>query len=592
MGACVSVQRQACAPAQALPKGKARAPRDKGAGVQHVTAAAQPLPAQLAGWTSSGGLPLLPTDLQLSQEAGSLRIKSQSQGAPPPRPARRSRAVAASPALLTRACSGAAAPASPQAAAASAGPGGAAAPTLPPLGGAAYGAEAAREHASGDPSPAARLQSATTVEADCVPRGGSPPPAGAWSGAGLSSGGASFAQTPPWQRPDGAPGQPPGSEPWGCRRASAPNAAGTLDAALALRRASASAGPAHASSPGVAAAQLGAAPSESMLGVAPSDGPDDNVDGPERGQSLESGGSQSLPAMVPRERWVRARTRTTTEAPDGASHALPPHLHPHQAAALQAAWGGGTQPEAGAGGSGEAAGSGGEAAGDGGDAGGGGGGGAAASAAAFLSAFDALGAFDALTGLQPDPEGAAAAPAAAPAQRDLHAGPAGRAEAGSAPAAPPPGTAAATRAPAPELAAPPGAAAPLRAPDARDCVLAADRLPAAAPASGAAGAAPAMRQAPPGTGTAPAAQGAPAAAGAATTQDGPLIDAPAAPTVTALPAAHGPTLATHGAPAADVGALVTLRAPTAAADAGGAAALPPARGAHKPHKVPAAPGAR
>ena len=93
MGACVSVPPQACAPAQALPKGKARAPRDKGAGVQHVTAAAQPLPAQLAGWTSSGGLPLLPTDLQLSQEAGSLRIKSQ--GAPPPRPARRARAVAA-----------------------------------------------------------------------------------------------------------------------------------------------------------------------------------------------------------------------------------------------------------------------------------------------------------------------------------------------------------------------------------------------------------------------------------------------------------------------------------------------------------------
>ncbi len=93
MGACVSVPPKACASAQALPKGKSRAPRDKGAGVQHVTAAAQPLPAQLAGWTSSNGLSMLPTDLQLSQEAGSLRIKSQ--GAPPPRPARRARAVAA-----------------------------------------------------------------------------------------------------------------------------------------------------------------------------------------------------------------------------------------------------------------------------------------------------------------------------------------------------------------------------------------------------------------------------------------------------------------------------------------------------------------
>jgi len=250
-----------------------------------------------------------------------------------------------------QACAGAAAPASPQAAAASAEGGGAAAPHLPPLGSAAHGAEAGREHAGSAPSPTAQLQSATTVEADCAPRGGSPPPAGAWSGAGLGSGGASFAQTPPWQRPDGAPAQPPGSEPWSCRRASAPNAVGTLDAALALRRTSASAGPANASSPGVAAAQLGAAPSESMRGVAPSNGQDDDVSGPERGQSLESGGSQSLPEMVQRARWVRARTRTTTEAPDGASHALPAHLYPHQVAAHEAAWSGSMLPEASAGGS-------------------------------------------------------------------------------------------------------------------------------------------------------------------------------------------------------------------------------------------------
>ncbi len=406
---------------------------------------------------------------------------------------------------------------------------------------------------------------------------------GAWSGAGLGSGGASFAQTPPWQRPDGAPAQPPGSEPLGCRWASVPKAVGTLDAALALRRASA--GPAHTSGPGVAAAQLGAAPSESMRGVAPSNGQDDDVSGPERGQSLESGGSQSLPEMVQRARWVRARTRTTTEAPDGASHALPAHLHPHQVAAHEAAWSGGTLPEASAGGSGEAARGGGETAGDGSDAGDGGGGGAAASAAAFLSAFDALGAFDTLTGLQPDPEGPAAAPAAALAQLDLHTRPAGRAEASSAPAAPPPGAVAASSASAPELMAPLGAAAPLRAPEAGERVLASDRPPAAAPASSEAGAAPAMGQAPPGKDT--AAQGAPAAA-----KDGALVNAPVAPIVTALAAANELTLAMYAAPAAHGGALVTQTALTAAADGCGAAALPPARGAHKPHKVPAAPGAR
>lgn len=80
MGLCISAQSR---PEPAGLLGKLRATSDKSASVQHVFAGSTQLPAPLEGWSASADVGLFPPDMQLSQESGSLRIKSQ-QGRPFP----------------------------------------------------------------------------------------------------------------------------------------------------------------------------------------------------------------------------------------------------------------------------------------------------------------------------------------------------------------------------------------------------------------------------------------------------------------------------------------------------------------------------